>query len=114
MSRGPIFREIQERGVGDDGTLDNVVECEVKSVTTAEAVTCGPKLGNAFSFERSNDLVEWGASDLGAMGGKPSPEVECFILRSVHGSELGMLISEWHQPRRNLGSIPYQREDHRR
>lgn len=29
-----VVGEIQKREVGDDGTLDDVVECEVKGVTT--------------------------------------------------------------------------------
>jgi hypothetical protein len=29
-----IVGDLQERGVGDDGALDDVVECKVKNVTT--------------------------------------------------------------------------------
>lgn len=38
--------------------MNDVVECEVKGVTTVETVTRGPKFCNAFLFEGSNDLVE--------------------------------------------------------
>jgi len=32
-----VVGKLQKRGVGGDGTLDNVVECEIKDVTTYSA-----------------------------------------------------------------------------
>lgn len=80
--------------MGDDGALDDVVECKVEDVATwnvplviggrrdgmwvrtAEAEAGCTELGNALLFESGDDFIEGWAGLVCAMVGEPSHEIE--------------------------------------
>lgn len=66
-----VLGGLEERGMRDDGSLDDAVEREVEDVPRAEAVAGRTEGRDAFRFEAFDDLVERGARLVGAVVREP-------------------------------------------
>ena len=57
--------------MGDDGSLDNAIECNIENVTGTQAITSSAEGGDTARLETCNDLVERGTSLVSAVRFEP-------------------------------------------
>lgn len=76
LDRIEVLRDLDERRVGDDSDLENIVEDEVGHIPSTEAVPGSRKGGDSFGLECGNDLVQRRTSNVAAVLSEPGAEVK--------------------------------------